>query len=674
MSSSALMSIGMRAMFANYASMQTTGHNIANAQTVGYSRQTVDLATSGGQDTGAGFFGKGVDVVTVQRANDQFLTAQAASASSMAAADDARSTNLTQLENVFPVGDTGMGAAMGTFMNAYVDLANSPSDSSARQVILSDAAEVADRFSTAGAAINTLQTGVTSDLKSSIAQVNSLASQVATLNGQIAGTRGTTAAPNDLLDQRDQLIKQIGNFMKTTTIAADDGSVGVFVAGGQRLVLGTEAQQIAVTADPADSGRSALAISDSGIMRPISNDLILGGSVAGLMTYQNQDLVDARNQLGQMAAAFSARVNQVQAYGVNMSMPSGPGAPVFGTGGPSAIPNSTNARNVSGACASTASLSITDGTQLQASDYSLATDPANAGDYIVTREADGVKFSMVPDTVNPGQFQYTRQTDGAVLGNSMDGFQITLGGAAMGPNDSFELQPVGSAATGMTRVLDDPTGIAAASPMTAVMGVANTGTATVAQLNVVDTTNNPAVSAAIQFTNATGAYSYTLTDTTNGNTTTGTGQWAAGQPISMNGFQMTLNGVPSSGDTISVVKTAHPESNNGNALAMVALRDETFVGQIKQIDGSLQDGETATDAYASTLADVGVRVESAKTSSTISTAASAQAETAQRDKSGVNLDEEAARLIQFQQGYQAAAKVLQVAQAVFDTLLQVASH
>ncbi len=674
MSSSALMSIGMRAMFANYASMQTTGHNIANAQTKGYSRQTVDLATSGGQDTGAGFFGKGVDVVTVQRATDKFLGAQAASAASMAAADDARASNLQQLENVFPVGDSGMGAAMGSFMNSYVDLANSPADSSARQVILSDAAEVADRFSTAGAAIDTLQTGVTSDMKTGVAEVNSLAKQIATLNGQIAALRGNAAAPNDLLDQRDQLVKQLGGYLKTATITADDGSVGVFVAGGQRLVLGTEAQSIAVTADPADSGRSALSISDSGIMRPISNDLLLGGSIAGLMKYQNEDLVDARNQLGQMAAAFSARVNQVQAYGINMSQPSGPGAPIFGTGAANAIPNATNAKNAAGGFAATASISVVDGTQLKASDYTLAVDPDNAGQYLITREADGTKFSMRTDDNNPGQFLYTRLSDLANLGNSMDGFQVNLGGDAMAPNDSFELQPVGRAATGMTRVLDDPTGIAAASPMTAVMGVANKGTASVAQLNVVSTTNDPAVSAAITFTSDTGAYAYTLTDTTTGNSTTGTGQWTAGQPIALNGFEMTLNGVPANGDTLAVTKTAHPESNNGNALAMVGLRDEGLVGRDQQVDGSIQDGESATDAYASTLANIGVRVESSKTASTISAAASAQADSAVQGKSGVNLDEEAARLIQFQQGYQAAAKVLQVAQAVFDTLLQVASH
>jgi flagellar hook-associated protein 1 FlgK len=233
---------------------------------------------------------------------------------------------------------------------------------------------------------------------------------------------------------------------------------------------------------------------------------------------------------------------------------------------------------------------------------------------------------------------------------------------------------VGRAAVSMTRVLDDPTGIAAAAPMTAVMGVANKGTATVAGLDVVDTSNDPTLTAAINFTDATGDYAYTLTDASGNVTASGNATWTAGQPIALNGFELNLNGVPASGDTISVNKTAHPESNNGNALTMVGLRDETFVGRDMQVDGTLQDGQTATDAYASLLANVGVRVQSAKTASTISSATSAQADSAVADKSGVNLDEEAGRLIQFQQGYQAAAKVLQVAQAIFDTLLQMASH
>ena len=670
MSSSALMSIGVRAMFANYASMQTTGHNIANAQTPGYSRQTVQLQTSGGQQTGAGFFGKGVDVVTVQRASDAFLNTQAQVASSMSAMDGARSSNLQQLETVFPPGDSGMGAAVGSFMNAFVDLANSPADSSARQVILSDAAEVADRFSTAGDQLDRLQSGVTADLTSSVAEVNQMAAQVATLNGSIAALRGSSSAPNDLLDQRDQLIKKIGNHVKVSTIAANDGTMGVFIAGGQRLVLGAEAQQLAVTPDPANTGRSVISISDSGITHELSDNLLVGGSISGLLNYQNEDLVAARNQLGQMAASLSARVNQVQGYGLDTSSPSGPGNPIFAVGAPIAIPNTHNARDGSGAFASSVALTVTDGTQLKASDYTLAADPANAGNYIVTRGSDGVQFEMAP---NGSDFQYTRLSDNAAMGDSMDGFQIAITGTP-GPNDSFELEPVGRAAVSMTRVLDDPTGIAAAAPMTAVMGVANKGTATVASLDVVDPSNDPTLTAAINFTDATGDYAYTLTDASGNVTASGNATWTAGQPIALNGFELNLNGVPASGDTISVNKTAHPDSNNGNALAMVGLRDESFVGRDMQIDGTLQDGQTATDAYASLLANVGVRVQTAKTASTISSATSAQADSAVADKSGVNLDEEAGRLIQFQQGYQAAAKVLQVAQAIFDTLLQMASH
>ena len=670
MSSSALMSIGVRAMFANYASMQTTGHNIANAQTPGYSRQTVQLQTSGGQQTGAGFFGKGVDVVTVQRASDAFLNTQAQVASSMSAMDGARSSNLQQLETVFPPGDSGMGAAVGSFMNAFVDLANSPADSSARQVILSDAAEVADRFSTAGDQLDRLQSGVTADLTSSVAEVNQMAAQVATLNGSIAALRGSSSAPNDLLDQRDQLIKKIGNHIKVSTIAANDGTMGVFIAGGQRLVLGAEAQQLAVTPDPANTGRSVISISDSGITHELSDNLLVGGSISGLLNYQNEDLVAARNQLGQMAASLSARVNQVQGYGLDTSSPSGPGNPIFAVGAPIAIPNTHNARDGSGAFASSVALTVTDGTQLKASDYTLAADPANAGNYIVTRGSDGVQFEMAP---NGSDFQYTRLSDNAAMGDSMNGFQIAITGTP-GPNDSFELEPVGRAAVSMTRVLDDPTGIAAAAPMTAVMGVANKGTATVASLDVVDPSNDPTLTAAINFTDATGDYAYTLTDASGNVTASGNATWTAGQPIALNGFELNLNGVPASGDTISVNKTAHPESNNGNALTMVGLRDETFVGRDMQVDGTLQDGQTATDAYASLLANVGVRVQTAKTASTISSATSAQADSAVADKSGVNLDEEAGRLIQFQQGYQAAAKVLQVAQAIFDTLLQMASH
>jgi flagellar hook-associated protein 1 FlgK len=216
--------------------------------------------------------------------------------------------------------------------------------------------------------------------------------------------------------------------------------------------------------------------------------------------------------------------------------------------------------------------------------------------------------------------------------------------------------------------------VAAALPVQASVGVDNTGTATVDQLRMTDGTVDPNLTATVTFSDETGAYTWELRDRSTGAlASSGTGQWTAGEPIELNGFALELNGVPATGDTVTVDKTLFPATNNGNALAQSHLADEQFVGRTLDANGNYLAGTTVTDAYADTMADVGVRVQSARVASEISNASSTQATEQLASKTGVNLDEEAARLIQYQQGYQAAAKVLQVAQAVFDTMLQIGS-
>ncbi len=254
---SALMSIGTRAMTANYAALQTTGHNIANANVDGYSRQQLELETSTGQFTGAGFFGKGVDVATVTRSHDAFLTREAAAASSLSALDRARLEQLERLEGVFPLGESGLGHAAGEFLNAMVDLASHPQDPSTRQVVLARAGDVAARFADAASRLDGLQAGVRQDLQASVAQVNGLAARIAQVNQQVAAALGTGHTPNDLLDQRDGLVADLSKLVQVSTIAADDGTLGVFIAGGQRLVLGNQAATLQVASDPMDSSRAA---------------------------------------------------------------------------------------------------------------------------------------------------------------------------------------------------------------------------------------------------------------------------------------------------------------------------------------------------------------------------------------------------------------------------------
>jgi flagellar hook-associated protein 1 FlgK len=643
---SALMSIGKTAMFASYAALQTTSNNIANANTPGYSRQQTQLADAAGQFTGSGFFGKGVDVTSVTRAYDKYLTNQAVSASSTASADAARLDKLTQLETVFPTGDSGLGSASGAFINAFVDLSNNPSDSSARQVVLSKAQDLASRFSAASDQLASLQTGVTQDVKTQVDSLNSLAKQVATLNSTIANLKGSNQPPNQLLDQRDQLISKIADIVNVTTVAADDGSVGVFVGGGQSLVLGGNANTVKAVPDTFDPSKVMLTMVEGSATRQIPPDSLVGGSLAGLMKFQNEDLTSANNLLGQMATAISGAVNEQQALGLDLGQPASAGAPIFSVGAPRALAASGNT--------GTAVLSVTvsDSSKVQASDYSMSFDGTN---YSLTRNVDN---STAGGPYTAAQLATGVQVDGVTI-------QLTGGAAASG--DRFLLQPVATAAQSMKSVLASTKGIAAASPFTGSVGVDNKGTATVDSLTAVSPSYNGALSADITFTSAAGAYSWSLSDGS-----TGTGTWTAGTPISLNGFELNLSGVPTNGDTISVVPTVSTSSNNGNALGFAKLGTLGIVSQ-NGAGGGTANGISITDAYASALASIGVRVQGGKTAATLSAAVSTQAETARANQAGVNLDEEAARLIQYQQSYQAAAKILQVAQAIFDTMLQTAA-
>jgi flagellar hook-associated protein 1 FlgK len=277
----------------------------------------------------------------------------------------------------------------------------------------------------------------------------------------------------------------------------------------------------------------------------------------------------------------------------------------------------------------------------------------------------------------PGAWQLTRRSDGLVRtiadGDTVDGFTVSLGTPAPAGTDRFLLQPVTTAANGLRVVLGDPRGLATASPVTATASAANTGTARVASLRVASSTLDPEQTASISFTSDTGDYAWELRDrTSNTLLSSGTGIWVAGEPIALNGFELQPDGVPRNGDALTVEKTAYPLANNGNALALAGLRDLALVGRTPQGAGALGGGRTFTDAYAAAMADIGVRVQGARVTSEVSAGVASQAEQARSALAGVNLDEEAARLLAFQQSYQAAAKVLQVAQSVFDTLLETA--
>jgi len=674
----ALSQLGTSALSAASAQLQTTGSNIANANTVGYSRQQAELSTAAGQYTGSGFFGRGVDVTTVTRAHDEFLTQQAALARSQASADGARRDQLVQLEKVFGLGEAGLGYSATQFFAAFTGVSTKPQDLTARQVALARAGDMASRFNEAAQQIDRLQAGVTQQLQVSVASVNSLADQIVTLNHRIVIARGLGQQPNDLLDKRDTAINQLSEYVQVSTVPADDGSLSVFVGGGQSLVVGAISTRLVAMPDPCDASRLVIGVAGQNGNRQLPDSLLSSGSIAGLLRFQSSDLTDARNQLGQLALGIGQKVNEQQSLGLDLQ--GQPGAAIFRFGDVSGAPvvagrastANTGSGSISLTLQSPSALALAQISSVQASDYEVVAD--GAGGFQLTRLSGGV-----PDPAYASR--------AVTSGDIVDGFQINISGTAAA-GDRFLLQPAASAARDLRLDMSNPKLIAAASPLSATAGGSNAGTGSVLSLSADSATSgsHPNLPATLRFqvTATPGQYTYTWTDSS-GTSTPAT--WQPGQPISYlgttasNGFKLTLTGVPIAanplatpavvGDSFTVSRNTNPVSDNRNANGLLSLRDASLVGEVWN-GSSLQPGANVTDAYANVIANVGVRVQSAKAASDLSTSVSEQATKDLASKSGVNLDEEAARLIQYQQSYQAAAKMLQVAQSIFDSLLQLA--
>jgi len=663
-----LLNVGSRALLANQAALQTAGHNIANVSTPGYSRQSVVLQTVQGQFTGGGYIGKGVDVQTILRNHSELLTRQSTAAASVDAGDTARMDRLRQLQDVFSGGSSGIGASINDMMNALSDVVSAPTDLTARSVALTRMDEMAARMRDASQRLDEIGYTVAEQLKGSMVAVNSLAKNIAGINEQIARAKGNGQPANDLLDQRDQLIRELNQHIQTSQVAADDGTVSVFVAGSQPLVLGTKAATLSID-DPADfgagSGQKVLNFLAPGSSTKVelNESMLGGGEVAGLLRFQNSDLAEGRNLIGRMAVAVSESMNTQNKLGLTLN--GQPGDNLFA---PISLGNAV--RSNFNTSAVTMGLTVTDPTALQASNYTVSFTGANAGS--ITRHSDGKIFAFDGAALPP-----------VTLANvfAAQGLGVALSGA---PNagDQFMITSLQGAAAELQALQYSPADLAAANPVNAAMGATNTGTLQLAGLKATGLPNppglvlppnaNPAaippIAGGIQLQFNAGAPStYDVLDRgTNPPTVVAAAQpFTSGQPITYNGWEITLNGAPKAGDTVIVGNALDPQYGDwykrdaGNASAVMGLRDVPMF-----------DGATLSDGFAGAMAQIGTRTQSAQFAAELSSAIATNLERDRTAVSGVNLDEEAARLIQYQQAYQASAKMIQIAQNIFDTLIQ----
>lgn len=650
-----LLNIGKSGLFAAQAGLATTGHNIANAGVPGYSRQTVIQASATAQNVGYGFVGSGTQVTDIQRFSDAFLNAQVRSAQATSSALTAYGAQASQIDNMLADSTSGLSPALQDFFKSVQDVSANAGSTPSRQAFLSSADSLASRFQSMSTRLSDIGTGVNTQITANVASINSYATQIATLNDQISALSSSGTQPNDLLDTRDQLMLELNKHVKATAAAGSNNTITVTIGSGQPLVVGNRSYQLAAVNTPTDPSRTSVAYVTGDRSTVLADSSLGGGELGGLLDFRSSTLDGAQNALGRVAITLAAAFNNQQAQG---QTPGGAqGGPLFSVSKPLVLGNKNAA--VDPLAPTTVDVSIGDASALTPSDYSVDYNAVTSS-FMVTRLSDKQRVDLPPYT-QPGP-----QTI------SVDGLNFTVSGKQQA-GDSFVVRPTANGATDFKLLTRDIASIAAAAPVIAQSTVGNKGSAKLADPGIASDffTQTPAFAATtlsyqansneltgfasgqvVTITNAAGATDYTVgTDVV---------PFEAGSTYSFNGISTSFTGQPINGDSFTVGRTAIGGNDNRNMLAMGQLQSQTLLD-----NGSA----TLQGAFAQLVSTVGNKTREVQVNNNAATASLDQATTIQQSVSGVNLDEEAANLLKYQQAYQAAGKVMQIASTLFDTLL-----
>ncbi|HHY6931926.1 TPA: flagellar hook-associated protein FlgK [Burkholderia ambifaria] len=660
--SNTLMNLGVSGLNAALWGLTTTGQNISNAATPGYSVERPVYAEASGQYTSSGYMPQGVNTVTVQRQYSQYLSDQLNSAQSQGGALSTWYSLVAQLNNYVGSPTAGISTAITGYFTGLQNVANNASDPSVRQTAISNAQVLADQLKAAGQQYDALRQSVNTQLTSTVSQINTYTSQIAQLNQQIAAASSQGQPPNQLMDQRDLAVSNLSSLAGVQVVRNDSG-YSVFLAGGQPLVVADKSYQLATVTSPSDP--SELTVVSQGIAganppgpnQALPDTSLSGGTLGGLLAFRSQTLDPAQAQLGALATSFAAQVNGQNALGIDLS--GKPGGNLFTVANPAVYSNQGNTGTAS------LSVSFANAAQPTTSDYTLSYDGTN---YTLTDRASG---SVVGQSTS--------------MPASIGGLAFSFASGSMNAGDQFTVLPTRGALNGFGLATTSGSAIAAASPVVAAASSTNLGTGKIAQGAVsagyqVPTTPTkltydaaskslsgfqPGTTVTIAGTPPT---SVTITspadsvpyDATAGAKLTITSTTQPAPAGVMNGVTVTLSGAPSDGDSFTIGPYAGGTSDGSNALALSQLVTA------KSLGGGTT---TLTGAYAKYVNAIGNTASQLKSSSAAQTSLVGQITTAQQSVSGVNQNEEAANLMQYQQLYQANAKVIQTAATLFQTVL-----
>ncbi|MBK9446495.1 MAG: flagellar hook-associated protein FlgK [Betaproteobacteria bacterium] len=672
--SAGLISVGTTGIRAAQLGLMTAEHNITNANTPGFSRQRIIQTTNAPVGTGAGFVGQGTNVSSIERLYSRTLVNQVNTAQASVGSLEQYYTQIKQIDNLLADANSGLSPALQDFFRGVQSVSSNPSMLAARQSMISSAEALVARFQSMEVRMNELYEGVGVELKSTVDNINAYAQQVAELNQRIVLAQASSPSlPNDLLDQRDQLVNELNNLIGVTARVDSDGSYNIFYGNGQQLVIGNQVSELVVQAASSDITRMVVGVRTPGGVQELPESMLTGGSLSGLLSFRRETLDRSTNDIGRIAATLALTFNAQNELGQDLlGQVVGEGSfasDFFTVSDPQVIANTLNTgTGAVGASLMTPSVS---------SSGEFYTNLSNS-DYRLTRTAAG--YTMTRLTDNQAWSDPSLATLSTTVSAS-EGFDFSLVSGAINVGDSFTLMPTKFAARNIAvgaTVASDPRLIAAAMPLRTASDAVNSGNAQIsAGATQVGFSAASIPVGGLTITYASGSGEFTIAPASAGFSVTAGGTttaYAAGAPfaysastgatITLAGMNFSISGTPNNGDAFTVTRNQSGVSDGRNALALGKLQTQNTVA-----------GGTANYqvAYARLVSDVGNKTREIQVTGQAQSSLLKQAQNARDSLSGVNLDEEAANLLRYQQAYQASAKALDIGNKLFDVILALRS-
>jgi len=673
-----LLNIGMSGLNAAQGSLSVLSNNIANVNTPGYSRQQTTQNASVSNQYGGVYIGSGTTLGDVRRIYNDFLGAAYQKSTSLNSDATAYAGQAAAIDKTLSDKSTGMSSAISAFFASLQTAAATPSDVSARQLLVTSAQTLSNRFNSISSQLTQQSEGINSQLSTMSDQVNKLTSSIASLNNQISQVQGSSnSTPNNLLDARDEAVRSLNELIGVTA-TEKNGQYSINTGTGQSLVEGSIANTISAVPSSTDNSQYTIQLKMGSTSMDIGS-VVTGGSIGGLLRYRSDVLTPAINDLGRIALATADSVNSQLGQGLDLN--SDFGSSLFSDIN-SAAAIAQRSQGAAGNSAGSGNLNVTiaDSSKLSTFDYKVTFTSGNL--YNVVR-SDGKAMGSFDTTTTPPPV--------------IDGFTLALdGNGPVAAGDSFKVSPTATGASNIGVGLTDPNKLAFAGPLAGNASKTNTGTgtftpptltvpidinggATTAQLRT-GIENSMPVKMVFGKPAADGTQPYTLSDA-QGNSI-GTGSIIPGQdnkitanvpmrdatgaliPGKSFSFDTTVAGAPANGDSTTFSFNSGATSDGRNAQQLLGLQTQATVGAL---DGNA--GVSLVSANSRLVSQVGSKAAQANTDSTATGALLTANKAASNSASQVNLDEEASDMIKFQQYYTASSQIIKAAQETFSTLI-----